>query len=83
MTAMSKPEYEAMPVEFKLNGKDVVAYGHETIIQTAKRLGIEVPHLCYKEACVQTATAGHAWSRSRASACLHHHAVASQRQAWK
>ena len=49
MTAMSKPEFEAMPVEFKLNGKDVVGYGHETIIQTAKRLGVEIPHLCYKE----------------------------------
>ena len=49
MTAMSKQEYEAMPVEFKLNGKDVVGYGHETIIQTARRVGVEIPHLCYKE----------------------------------
>jgi len=49
MTAMSKQEYEAMPVEFKLNGKDVVGYGHETIIQTAQRLGVEIPRLCYKE----------------------------------
>jgi len=49
MTAMSKREYEAMPVEFKLNGKDVVGYGNETIIQTAERFGIEIPHLCYKE----------------------------------
>ena len=38
-----------MPVEFKLNGKDVVGYGHETIIQTAQRVGVEIPHLCYKE----------------------------------
>ena len=38
-----------MPVEFKLNGKDVVAYGSETIIQAAKRHGVEIPHLCYKE----------------------------------
>src|SRR6188508_2313381 len=49
MTAMSKQEYEAMPIEFKLNGKDVVGYGHETIIQTAQRLGVEIPRLCYKE----------------------------------
>ncbi|MEY4599927.1 MAG: hypothetical protein RLZZ445_2724, partial [Pseudomonadota bacterium] len=49
MTAMSKDEFAAMPVEFKLNGKDVVAYASETIIQTAKRLGVEIPHLCYKE----------------------------------
>ena len=49
MTAISKQELAAMPVEFKLNGKDVVGYGNETIIQTAKRYGIEIPHLCYKE----------------------------------
>src|SRR3954462_8278591 len=49
MTAMSKQEYAAMPVEFKLNGKDVVAYGHETIIQTAQRLGVDIPRLCYKQ----------------------------------
>jgi formate dehydrogenase major subunit len=49
MTATSKEELAAMPVEFKLNGEDVVAYGNETIIQTAKRYGVEIPHLCYKE----------------------------------
>jgi formate dehydrogenase major subunit len=46
---MTKQELAAMPVEFKLNGKDVVAHGDETIIQAAKRLGVEIPHLCYKE----------------------------------
>ncbi|MFN7085560.1 MAG: formate dehydrogenase subunit alpha [Burkholderiales bacterium] len=49
MTATSKEELAAMPVEFKLNGKDVVGYSNETIIQTAKRHGVEIPHLCYKE----------------------------------
>ncbi|MBI4206529.1 MAG: formate dehydrogenase subunit alpha [Betaproteobacteria bacterium] len=49
MTAMSKEELAAMPVEFKLNGKEVVGYASETIIQTAKRYGVEIPHLCYKE----------------------------------
>ena len=49
MTATSKDEQAAMPVEFKLNGADVAAHAGETIIQVAKRLGIEVPHLCYKE----------------------------------
>ncbi|HYC49427.1 MAG TPA: formate dehydrogenase subunit alpha [Burkholderiales bacterium] len=49
MTAISNKELEAMPVSFKLNGKDVVAQGGETIIQTAKRYGVEIPHLCYKE----------------------------------
>jgi formate dehydrogenase major subunit len=49
MTAMTKEEMAAMPVEFKLNGKDVVGYSNETIIQAAKRHGVEIPHLCYKE----------------------------------
>jgi formate dehydrogenase major subunit len=49
MTAMTKEELNAMPVEFKLNGRDVVAHGGETIIQAAKRHGVEIPHLCYKE----------------------------------
>src|SRR5258708_40272390 len=49
MTAMSKQEYEAMPIEFKPNGRDAVGYGNETIIETAKRYAIEIPHLCYKE----------------------------------
>ena len=49
MTAMSKEELAAMPVEFKLNGKDVVGYSNETIIQAAKRLGVDIPHLCYQE----------------------------------
>ena len=46
---MSKEEHAAMPVEFKLNGREVVAHGGETIIQTAQRHGVEIPHLCYKE----------------------------------
>ena len=34
---------------FTLNGEQVEAYGEETILQVAKRLGAEIPHLCYKE----------------------------------
>ncbi len=49
MTAMTKHERNAMPVEFKLNGRDVVGDANETIIQTAQRYGVEIPHLCYKE----------------------------------
>src|SRR5271165_7199222 len=48
MTALSKTEMAAMPVEFKLNGRDVVAENGETIIEAAKRHGVEIPHLCYK-----------------------------------
>ncbi|HKY02890.1 MAG TPA: formate dehydrogenase subunit alpha [Burkholderiales bacterium] len=49
MTAISKQEIAALPIEFKLNGKSVVGRADETIIQTAKQYGIEIPHLCYKE----------------------------------
>ena len=49
MTGHSNDELNAMPVEFKLNGKDVTAHAGETIIQAAKRHGVEIPHLCYKE----------------------------------
>jgi len=49
MTAITKQEIAALPVEFKLNGKTVVGRADETIIQTAKHYGIEIPHLCYKE----------------------------------
>jgi len=36
-------------IDFTLDGKDVSALEGETLIQTAKRLGTEIPHLCYKE----------------------------------
>jgi len=36
-------------IEFKLNGDTVSAHAGETIIQAAKRHGVEIPHLCYKE----------------------------------
>jgi formate dehydrogenase major subunit len=49
MTAITRQEIAALPVEFKLNGKTVVGRVDETIIQTAKHYGIEIPHLCYKD----------------------------------
>ena len=36
-------------IAFDLNGKSVEAYEGETILQAAKREGVEIPHLCYKE----------------------------------
>ncbi|NOQ94363.1 MAG: formate dehydrogenase subunit alpha, partial [Methylophaga sp.] len=36
-------------IDFTLDGKEVSALEGETLIQTAKRLGTEIPHLCYKE----------------------------------
>jgi len=49
MTAITKQEIAALPVEFKLNGRTVVGRADETIIETARDHGIEIPHLCYKE----------------------------------
>jgi formate dehydrogenase major subunit len=36
-------------VRFELNGREVEALAHETLIQVADREGIEIPRLCYKE----------------------------------
>ena len=49
MDRIGKQQQATMPVEFKLNGRDVVGRADETIIETAKQYGIEIPHLCYKE----------------------------------
>src|ERR1051326_4028278 len=38
-----------MSVTFTLNGTAVESADNETVLQTAKRVGIEVPHLCFKE----------------------------------
>src|SRR4026209_1404827 len=37
-----------MPIEFKLNGKSVIGRPDETILECAKKNGVEIPHLCYK-----------------------------------
>jgi formate dehydrogenase major subunit len=37
-----------MPIEFTLNGQTVIGRPDETIIETAKKHGFEIPHLCYK-----------------------------------
>lgn len=36
-------------ITFTLDGRELIAYEGETILQAAKRQGIEIPHLCYKE----------------------------------
>ena len=42
---------EAMPetVQFSLNGATVDARANETILQAARRHGVEIPHLCYTD----------------------------------
>src|SRR5881398_3417699 len=46
---MNEPLANAEVIEFKLNGETISAIGGETIIQAAKRHGVDIPHLCYKE----------------------------------
>src|ERR1700745_2883504 len=38
-----------MSVAFTLNGNPVEAQPDETLLQTAKRHGVEIPHLCFKD----------------------------------
>ena len=47
----ANPEYFAntQTVEFVLNGQTISAFEGETILQAAKRHGIDIPHLCFKE----------------------------------
>ena len=41
------PREQTIPIT--LNGRAVDAFAAETLIQTAKRHGVEIPHLCYME----------------------------------
>ena len=45
---MSEPIGEQIAVDFRLDGETVTGYVGETIIQTADRLGVSIPRLCYK-----------------------------------
>ena len=36
------------PIEFVLDGQAVIGYAGETILETARRYGRDIPHLCYK-----------------------------------
>jgi formate dehydrogenase major subunit len=49
MTALLKHEVEPELIEFTLNGQALAARTDETILQAAKRHGVEIPHLCYKD----------------------------------
>src|SRR5207342_2225258 len=48
MERVTTQQLAMMPIEFKLNGKTVLGRPDETIIETAKKNGVEIPHLCYK-----------------------------------
>ena len=45
----ANPEVFSETVKFKLNGRELEALPEETILQVAKRTGIEIPHLCFKD----------------------------------
>src|ERR1700704_753098 len=42
-------EVTLQTVEFKLDGQIVHAYEGEPIFKAAKRHGVDIPHLCYKD----------------------------------
>src|SRR5436190_19560181 len=47
MERVTREQVAMMPIEFKLNGQTVVGRPDELIIETARRHGISIPHLCY------------------------------------
>lgn len=49
MAANPKELNELQTVEFSLNGATISAFEDETILQAAKRNGVDIPHLCYKD----------------------------------
>ncbi len=40
---------ETAPVSFSLNGNTLAAMAGETILEAARRAGVDIPHLCYRE----------------------------------
>lgn len=49
MVANPKCVIEPKTITFTLDGQEITAFEGETILTAAKRAGIEIPHLCYKE----------------------------------
>jgi formate dehydrogenase major subunit len=47
--ALLRKEPSPTAVPFKLNGREVAAEEGETILQAARRHGVEIPHLCYTD----------------------------------
>jgi formate dehydrogenase major subunit len=48
VNAPREPALDQAAITFRLNGAEVAALPGETIIQTADRLGVAIPRLCYK-----------------------------------
>ncbi|MEM7304276.1 MAG: formate dehydrogenase subunit alpha [Pseudomonadota bacterium] len=49
MAANPKDLNEIKTVEFSLNGESITAFEDETILQAARRQGVDIPHLCYTD----------------------------------
>src|SRR4051812_35713398 len=47
MERVTTQQLAMMPIEFKLNGQTVVGRPDEKIIETAKKHGATIPHLCH------------------------------------
>jgi formate dehydrogenase major subunit len=47
MERVSDQQVAMMPIEFRLNGQTVVGRPDEKIIDTAKKHGVTIPHLCH------------------------------------
>ena len=47
MDRVSNKQLATLPIEFKLNGRTVVGRPDEPIIETARKNGVTIPHLCY------------------------------------
>ena len=43
----ASPEHISTTIDFELDGRRLDAYPGETILEAAKRSGIDIPHLCY------------------------------------
>ncbi|MCB1980584.1 MAG: (2Fe-2S)-binding protein, partial [Rhodoferax sp.] len=48
-TAAAADGTASAEVEFTLDGRRVTARAGESILQVARRAGIEIPHLCWAE----------------------------------
>jgi formate dehydrogenase major subunit len=49
ISRLGRKALEGEAVSFEMNGKPVQAFAHETLIEVAKREGIAIAHLCYRE----------------------------------
>ncbi|MES2151324.1 MAG: formate dehydrogenase subunit alpha [Pseudomonadota bacterium] len=48
ITRIDRAALQGAPVTLEIDGREVSAFAHETLIEVAKREGIAIPHLCYK-----------------------------------